>query len=144
MIDKEITVPEIIECVNLTTKVRLRAILEEEKLNSEGRVIQEAKTEVDKPWSLYRGIVVLIASRPDWRGPYIKTHRLSAFLARLDGMEPGRTIQCNGELWCDLRATITGDDFEIQHPYNLQLTPLFAAILSARDVTSELKEVAQT
>ncbi|KKK47813.1 hypothetical protein LCGC14_3151410 [marine sediment metagenome] len=138
---KEIVVPNLITCVNLTTKVILKVTVKDAVLDAEGKVIKVAVREDDKPWGLYRGIHAWIAAREDWQKPFTKAHQLSAFLLRLDGLEPGAKIEISFELWTMLRDTIQGDDFELAYPYNLQLPPLFAAILNAQDVVAELKDV---
>lgn len=144
--NKIVIVPDPILCVNVITKKPLQREVEPPVTEGEGenlRVITPAKFEDDFPWSLYRALTIFVAQRADWQRPLTRTLRLAAFLQKLDEAEPGDKIELRGDLWCDLRDTLQGEDFEIPYPYNIQLPPLFTAILGARDVPEQetLKEV---
>lgn len=143
MINKVITVPTPVEPINVVTGEQLERVIESALFDAEGRMIQAAKIELDKPWPLFRAVAVYIGSLPSWK-KFSKAARLAAFLARLDVLEPGQTIEIVGELWRDLCDALEDEDFNLDYPYNLQLPILFEAILEARDVATDLKEVAQT
>lgn len=131
-----------IECVNVISKKPLERLVVAAQVDDKGRETSPAVFEVDPPWSLYRGIAIWIGQRPEWQKPLSKALRLSAFLAELDKTDVGNRLEIDYELWRNLRDTLENDDFEIPYPYNLQLPPLFNAILRARDVEKPvIKEV---
>ena len=134
MANKLITVPEPIKCINMVTKEPLERLTVAEERDEKGHILIDAVFELDLPWSLYRAIAIFVGTREDWVKPFNKALRLSAFLAKLDDTAPGKQLEIGEELWRNLRDTLEADDFEISYPYNLQLPPLFVAILDARDV----------
>ena len=144
--DKEIIVPELIHCVNLTTGKPLQRQIVDPVFEGDGpdrRLVKPAELEDDGPWSLHRGLVIWVGNRPEWVKPLIKASRLTAFLVALYPLAPTRLIVIRGELWRPLRDTLQSDDFEIEYPYNMQVPPLFSAILEARDVAEEPATVEQ-
>ncbi len=140
--NKIIVVSEPISCINVVSKEPLERMTKAAKVDDKGRELVPAVFEKDPPWPLYRGIAIWIAQRPEWQKPLSKALRLSAFMAELDKVGVGKEIEIDYELWRKLRDTLEDDDFEIPYPYNLQLPPLFNAILKARDVEQPaVKEV---
>ncbi len=137
---KQITVPEPIACTNVATKEPLKRLVQEAVYTGEDdkkRLITPAVFETDEPWSLYRALAIFVGQRPEWQKPLSKSLRFSAFLTKLDEVKVGKIVDITVELWKQLRDTLEDDDFEIPYPYNLQLPPLFNAVLLATGPVEE-------
>ena len=122
-------VPELINCVSDDGKP-LRIV----SVDADGKIVSD---EIDRPWTEYRFLAVMVFTREEWLKPLTKSHMAGLILSLYVDVEPGDIVELSDEQWRALKTTLEAADFELPKHYNYQLTPLAYALIDAKETRPE-------